>query len=227
MTGSTEFGTKKRPIYLRRSETGQFLPCFGDKKRTKQSSPKLYDLTTLQREANRLHHLPASRTLQLAQALYEKHKVITYPRTDSKALPEDYVSMCHDLLQRVSGDLQPFAHKALEENWINPNDKKVFNNKQISDHFAIIPTTSSPTKLDANEWKIYNLILKRFIAVFYPPADWDITTRTTEVCNILSKRRAKCSSIHLGYRFTERTRVVKIHCQHLDQTKSPNTWIPN
>ena len=172
-------------------QQASFCPVSETKKRTKQSSPRLYDLTSLQREANRLHHLPASRTLQLAQALYEKHKVITYPRTDSKALPEDYVSTCHDLLQRVSGDLQPFAQKALHENWVNPNDKKVFNNKQISDHFAIIPTTSSPTKLDANEWKIYNLILKRFIAVFYPPAEWDVTTRLTEASGHSFKTEGK------------------------------------
>ena len=172
-------------------QQASFCPVSESKKRSKQSSPRLYDLTTLQREANRLHHLPASRTLQLAQALYEKHKVITYPRTDSQALPEDYVSTCNDLLPRVSGDLQPFAQTILNENWINPNDKRVFNNKQISDHFAIIPTTTSPAKLDANEWKIYNLILKRFLAVFYPPAEWDITTRMTEVAGHSFKTEGK------------------------------------
>jgi DNA topoisomerase-3 len=178
-------------LIFKEVEQASLCPVSETKKRSRQSSPKLYDLTTLQREANRLHHLPASRTLQLAQALYEKHKVITYPRTDSKALPEDYVPMCKDLLQRVSGDLQPFAHKILESNWINPDDKKIFNNKQISDHFAIIPTPTSPSSLDANEWKIYNLILKRFLAVFYPPAEWDITTRTTDVYNHSFKTEGK------------------------------------
>ena len=149
-------------------EQAGFCAVSETKKRSKQSSPRLYDLTTLQRKRIALHSLPASRTLQIAQALYEKHKVITYPRTDSKALPEDYVSTCHDLLQRVSGDFENFAQKVLQHDWVNPNDKRVFNNKQISDHFAIIPTTTSPAKLDATEWKIYNLILKRFIAVFSP-----------------------------------------------------------
>ncbi|HAF58557.1 MAG TPA: DNA topoisomerase III [Opitutae bacterium] len=172
-------------------EQASFCPVSETKKRSKQSSPRLYDLTTLQREANRLHSLPASRTLQIAQALYEKHKVITYPRTDSKALPEDYVSTCHDLLQRVSGDFQTFAQNVIQQNWINPSDKRIFNNKQISDHFAIIPTTTSPSKLDANESKIYNLILKRFIAVFYPPAEWDITTRITMVSNHSFKTEGK------------------------------------
>ena len=172
-------------------EQSSFCPVSETKKRSKQSAPRLYDLTTLQREANRLHSLPASRTLQIAQALYEKHKVITYPRTDSKALPEDYVSTCNDLLQRVTGDYQSFAQNVLQQGWINPSDKRVFNNKQISDHFAIIPTSTSPSKLDANEWKIYNLILKRFIAVFYPAAEWDITTRITEASGHLFKTEGK------------------------------------
>ena len=60
-------------------------------------------------------------------------------------------------------------------------DKRVFNNKQITDHFAIIPTSTAPKGLDANEQKIYNLIVKRFIAVFYPPAEWDVTTRITKI----------------------------------------------
>ena len=172
-------------------EQASLCPVSETKKRSKQSSPKLYDLTTLQREANRLHSLPASRTLQIAQALYEKHKVITYPRTDSKALPEDYISTCNDLLQRVTGEYEQFAQNVLQQNWVNPTDKKVFNNKQISDHFAIIPTTTNPSNLDATEWKIYNLILKRFIAVFYPPAEWDITTRLTEVASHTFKTEGK------------------------------------
>ena len=172
-------------------QQASFCHISESKKRSKQSAPRLYDLTTLQREANRLHHLPASRTLQIAQALYEKHKVITYPRTDSKALPEDYVATCGDLLERVSGDLEPFAQTVLREKWINPMDKRVFNNKQISDHFAIIPTTTIPAKLDSYETKIYNLILKRFIAVFYPPAEWDITTRITEASGHSFKTEGK------------------------------------
>jgi DNA topoisomerase-3 len=138
-------------------------------------------LTTLQREANRLHSYPASRRLQIAQSLYERHKVITYPRTDSKALPEDYGPICRDLLGSIQGEFGPHAQKALQSNWVDEKNKKIFNNKQISDHFAIIPTTSSPSNLDTNERKIYNLITKRFISVFYPPAQWDVTTRTSTV----------------------------------------------
>ncbi len=151
------------------------------KKRSPQSPGRLYDLTTLQREANRLHSYPASRTLQIAQSLYERHKVITYPRTDSKALPEDYGPICRDLLGSIQGEFGPHAQKALQANWVDDKNKKIFNNKQISDHFAIIPTTSSPSNLDTNERKIYNLITKRFISVFYPPALWDVTTRISSV----------------------------------------------
>ena len=151
------------------------------KKRSPQSPGRLYDLTTLQKEANRLHHLPASRTLQLAQALYEKHKAITYPRTDSKALPEDYGSTCKEMLGVISGELSPHAQLVLQSDWVDEKNKRIFNNKQISDHFAIIPTNTPPRGLDAYELKIYNLIVKRFISAFYPPAQWDVTARTSTI----------------------------------------------
>ena len=94
-------------------------------------------------------------------------------------MPEDYALTCRELLGSIQGELSTHSQKALQSNWVDEKNKKVFNNKQISDHFAIIPTTSSPSNLDANEWKIYNLIAKRFISVFYPPAQWDVTTRTS------------------------------------------------
>jgi DNA topoisomerase-3 len=147
------------------------------KKRSPQSPGRLYDLTTLQREANRLHHLPASRTLQIAQSLYERHKAITYPRTDSKALPEDYGQTCKEMLATISGELSPHAQLVLKSDWVDEKNKRIFNNKQISDHFAIIPTNTPPKNLDSYELRIYNLIVKRFISVFYPPAQWDVTTR--------------------------------------------------
>ena len=151
------------------------------KKRSPQSPGRLYDLTTLQREANRLHSLPASRTLQIAQSLYERHKAITYPRTDSKALPEDYGATCREMLGAISGELSPHAQLVLQSDWVDDKNKRIFNNKQISDHFAIIPTNTPPQNLDSYELRIYNLILKRFISVFYPPAQWDVTTRTSSL----------------------------------------------
>lgn len=153
-----------------------------DKKRTKQQAPRLYDLTTLQREANSRFGFSAGRTLQIAQALYEKHKMITYPRTDSKALPEDYPPTCRETLVNLRNHITgPHAEKVLENNWINPSNKRIFNNQQISDHFAIIPTGAIDNKLSPEEEKIFDMIARRFIAVFFPPAEYDITTRMSEV----------------------------------------------
>ncbi len=150
------------------------------KKRARQAPPRLYDLTTLQREANNRFGLPANATLRAAQALYEKHKMITYPRTDSRALPEDYLPVAEGVLGALTGDLESHARKVLEQKWLRPS-KRVFNNAQISDHFAIIPTEATQGKLSANEAKIYGMVARRFIAVFYPPAEFDVTTRLSAV----------------------------------------------
>ncbi len=144
-------------------------------------SPLLYDLTSLQREANKLFGFSAKRTLQLAQALYEKHKMLTYPRTDSRALPEDYIGTVQSTLKSLEGVAQfaPFAGKILQQNWIRPN-KRIFNNAKISDHFAIIPTGQIKS-LENDEAKLYALVTKRFLAVFYPAAEFRVTTRITKV----------------------------------------------
>ncbi len=147
-----------------------------------QLSPLLFDLTSLQREANGRFGFSAKTTLSLAQALYERHKVLTYPRTDSRALPEDYLGTARSTLQTLSGfnAYQLFADRILKEGWVRPN-KRVFNNDKISDHFAIIPTTQEPRGLTDAEQKIYDLVTKRFLAVFYPPAEFLETTRITRV----------------------------------------------
>ena len=151
-----------------------------EKKGSTQASPRLYDLTTLQREANNRYGLPARRTLQIAQALYERHKMITYPRTDSRALPEDYIPTCRETLNNLSGDLGKHAHQVLEAGWLRPN-KRIFNNAQISDHFAIIPTAHEAKNLDEMEAKVFDMIARRFVAAFFPAAEFDVTTRTSTV----------------------------------------------
>ena len=151
-----------------------------ERKASTQASPRLYDLTTLQREANNRFGLPARRTSQIAQALYERHKMITYPRTDSRALPEDYIPTCRQALTNLKGDLAVHAAKVLDEQWLGPN-KRIFNNAQISDHFAIIPTVEEPKHLEDMEAKLYDMIARRFVAVFHPSAEFDITTRTSVV----------------------------------------------
>ncbi len=150
------------------------------KKRKKQVAPRLYDLTSLQREANNRYHFSAAKTLSIAQALYERHKLITYPRTDSRALPEDYLQTCRKTLQNLSGEFRPYVRPLLQNDWVKPT-KRIFNNAQISDHFAIIPTHASPRRLSADEAKLYDMITRRFIAVFYPPAEFDLTTRLSVV----------------------------------------------
>jgi len=151
-----------------------------EKKASKQIAPRLYDLTTLQREANNRFGISARRTLQIAQALYERHKVITYPRTDSRALPEDYIPTCQETLRKLSGDLGEHAANVLRHGWVKPN-KRIFNNTQISDHFAIIPTTTEPRKLGDLEAKVYDMIARRFVAAFHPVAQFDLTTRTSTI----------------------------------------------
>jgi DNA topoisomerase-3 len=152
-----------------------------EKKPTTQASPLLYDLTTLQREANSRFGLSARRTLQLAQALYERHKVLTYPRTDSRYLPEDNLSQVRKIMSSFEDPtLARHAEKALRNEWIKPS-KRVFNNAKVSDHHAIIPTGASPAHLDDFERRIFDMIARRTIAVFYPAAQFEVTTRITRV----------------------------------------------
>ena len=159
-------------------------------KPSSQLSPLLYDLTSLQREANGRFGFSAKTTLGLAQALYEKHKVLTYPRTDARALPEDYLATVKDVLGGLPEDYAPFAKTILQRKWVVPN-KRIFNNAKISDHFAIIPTGTAPKSLNELEWKLYDLVTKRFLAVFYPAAEYAITTRITRVENHAFKTEGK------------------------------------
>jgi len=152
-----------------------------ESKPTTQLSPLLYDLTTLQREANSRFSLSAKATLSIAQALYERHKVITYPRTDSRHLPEDYLETARQTLASLQGTpYGPFAAKILTADWVRPN-KRLFNNAKVSDHFAIIPTPPPPRHLSEAEQKLYDMVARRFLAVFYPAAEFLETNRITRV----------------------------------------------
>ncbi|HEX5767610.1 MAG TPA: DNA topoisomerase III, partial [Burkholderiales bacterium] len=147
-----------------------------------QLSPLLYDLTSLQREANARFGFPARMTLSLAQSLYERHKVLTYPRTDARALPEDYLDTVKKTLEQLSEarEFLVFAKQILKQGWVKPN-KRVFDDSKISDHFAIIPTLQSPRNLNEAEQKLYDMVARRFLAVFYPAAEYLQTTRITRV----------------------------------------------
>ena len=145
-----------------------------------QKCGQLYDLTTLQREANNRFGFSAKTTLSIAQSLYEHYKATTYPRTDSRCLPEDYVPTVKATLGKIEGPLQKFALEALDNSYVK-RTPKVFDNTKISDHFAIIPTGITPKGLSEAEEKIYTMICQRFIAVFFPPAQYLNTTRITTV----------------------------------------------
>lgn len=148
------------------------------KKPSKQIAPQLYDLTTLQKEAP----FTAKSTLAIAQALYERHKMITYPRTDSRYLPEDYLSNVHETTRELSSSahpVAPWAARSIEIGQIKAN-KRIFNTAKVSDHFAIIPT-GRIVKLSDVEAKVYDMIVKRFVAVFYPHAEFENTTRLTTI----------------------------------------------
>ncbi len=152
-----------------------------ESKPTTSMSPALYDLTTLQREANGRFGFSAKNTLGLAQALYEKHKVLTYPRTDSRALPEDYLETVKTTMAMLAEtNYRTPAETILKNGWIRPN-KRIFNNAKVSDHFAIIPTLIAPKALSEPEQKLYDLVTKRFLAIFYPAAEFLVTTRVTRV----------------------------------------------
>ena len=152
-----------------------------EKKPATQAPPLLYDLTTLQREANGRFGFPARMTLQIAQQLYEKHKALTYPRTDSRYLPEDHLGTAKRVMGSFADrDLAQHAEKALRQDWIKPT-KRIFNNAKVSDHFAIVPTGEVPRNLDEKQEKIFDMVARRFIAVFYPAAQFEITTRITTV----------------------------------------------
>lgn len=165
---------------------------------TKVSSPRLFDLTALQRECNQRFGYSAKFTLDIAQALYEKHKVLTYPRTDSKALPEDYAPTCASVMKQLDEPYQPFVKKILINKWINPASKFIFNNKAISDHFAIIPTGTLPKTLKESEQKVYDLVVKRFLSVFFPPAEFAVTTRLTLQLTFVFKTEGKVL-VNLGW----------------------------
>jgi len=155
-----------------------------ESKPTSQVSPLLFDLTSLQREANGKFGFSAKTTLAIAQSLYERHKALTYPRTDSRALPEDYLPVVQQTFEMLADSgmrhLAPHARTALTNSYIKPT-RRVFDNSKVSDHFAIIPTLQAPSGLSEAEQKLYDLVVRRFMAVFFPAAEYQVTTRISTV----------------------------------------------
>lgn len=189
---------KPERIWERQKADSIHAKCLGkpgavteESKPSTQLSALLYDLTSLQRDANSRFGFSAKNTLGVAQALYERHKVLTYPRTDSRALPEDYIATARATLEMLGETAYgPHAAEILRQDWLRPN-KRIFNNAKISDHFAIIPTSLAPKNLSEPEQKLYDLVTKRFLAIFYPAAEFQVTTRITRVENEPFKTEGK------------------------------------
>ena len=152
-------------------------------KNVTRGCPALFDLTSLQREANQQFGYSAAKTLKLAQELYEAYKVLTYPRTDARVLPDDYVPVAIKTMEMLAGHCPPiqgYAKKVLDNGWIKP-DKRIFNTANMSDHFAMIPTGKVPESLPPDEAALYKMVAQRFVAIFYPPAEYLDTERITKI----------------------------------------------
>ncbi|WP_214480515.1 DNA topoisomerase III [Bacillus sp. SM2101] len=150
----------------------------------KSYSPQLYDLTELQRDANKRFGYSAKETLSIMQKLYEQHKLLTYPRTDSRYISTDIVATLKDRVDACS--IQPYAKLAMKILKQPIKAKKSFvDNSKVSDHHAIIPTEQSAmlSSLSDKERKIYDLVVKRFLAVLFPPFEYEQTTIVTSIAS--------------------------------------------
>ena len=158
----------------------------------KKYAPRLYDLTELQRDANRLFDFSARETLAIMQGLYENHKVLTYPRTDSRYLSSDVVDTLKDRIRSCAvGPYRTIAGPVLRKPITA--SKTFVDDSKVSDHHAIIPT-EEPASLNAlsiREKKIYDLVVKRFLAVLYPPFEYEQTTIKAKLGNETFTARGK------------------------------------
>jgi DNA topoisomerase-3 len=186
--------SQREAVAIADAVRGKAASVTEESKPTTQASPLLFDLTSLQREANGRFGYSAKTTLQLAQSLYERHKALTYPRTDSRALPEDYLPVVKDTMKMLAGSdmkhLAPFAKQAIDGSYVKPS-KRIFDNAKVSDHFAIIPTLQAPSGLSDAEQKLYDLVVKRFLSVFFPSAEFMVTTRISQAAGHSFKTEGK------------------------------------
>lgn len=172
---------------LEKVRTSDFTVTDISEKKGKEFAPRLFDLTSLQVECNRKFGYTADETLKLIQSLYEK-KLTTYPRVDTTFLSEDIYPKVPDILKGLRGYetlTAPLAGKKL------PKSKKVFDNLKVTDHHAIIPTGVPATNADAREMSVYDLIARRFIAVFYPECQVAVTTVSAKTAEIGFKANGK------------------------------------
>ena len=159
---------------------------------SKENPPLNFDLTTLQREANSMWSWTSKRTLSVAQELYDTHKLTTYPRTDSRYLPEDMIESISKTIAQLGAQDQLNPHtERLKKNGLN-NVSRNFNDSKVSDHYAIIPTGKLPqSNLSQDAAKLYDLICRQFLASFHPIAIWDVQTRITTKGNHDFKKQVR------------------------------------
>jgi DNA topoisomerase-3 len=160
-------------------------------KETKEYPQKLYDLTLLQREANGKYGFSAKKTLDLAQALYEKHKVITYPRTNSNYVTEQNIPEMHRALAALQGTAYDGLVRGANRSLVHKGNKYVCNPAKVEDHHAILPTAKRAGGLAPDEQKLYDLILRRFLSQFYAAAEYRVHTVLTEVAGETFKTTVK------------------------------------
>jgi DNA topoisomerase-3 len=166
---------------------------------SREGAPPLFDLTSLQREANRRFGWSARRTLSAAQRCYERHKLLTYPRTDSRCLPSDYRAAVGRALATLSGAAgagEGFADYAAAARRLQVgglrNQERVFDDRGVSDHFAIIPTGKLPGEpLAGDDRRLFDLVVRRFLGAFHEPALWERVERVTEVAGERFRTRAR------------------------------------
>lgn len=186
--------SEREAMAIAEAVRGKAATVTEESKPTTQAAGLLFDLTSLQREANGKFGFSAKTTLAIAQSLYERHKALTYPRTDSRALPEDYLPVVKQTFEMLADSgmkhLAPHAATAIKGGYIKPS-KRIFDNAKVSDHFAIIPTLQAPSGLSEAEQKLYDLVVRRFMAVFFPSAEYLVTTRISQAVGHSFKTEGK------------------------------------
>lgn len=172
-----------------------------DIRESKEYPYKLYDLTLLQRDANAKFGYSAKKTLDTAQALYEKHKVISYPRTNSNYVTEQNIDGMHKVLGMLKNTPYEQLAEGAEGKRVHINNKAVCNPSKVEDHHAILPTLKKPGTLSKEEQQLYDLIVRRFLAQFYPPAEYKHHTVMTTVEQETFKTAVK-ELLFLGWKAT-------------------------
>ncbi len=179
---------------------GQSAIAEETRKPSRENAPPLFNLTSLQREGNRRFGWSARRTLSAAQRCYERHKILTYPRTDSRCLPNDYREIVDETIsnfangaEQAGPEFSEYAAAATELKKAGLlNTKRTFDDSKVSDHFAVIPTGTLPdAPLTGDDKRLFDLVVRRFLGNFFPPAVWERVERVTEVQGEKFRTRAR------------------------------------